>query len=292
MNPRFELFHTETRTIHSAHVGQAYRLGVWLPFSYAHSDRTYPVLYVLDAEYAFGLATGLIPTLIGTGEVPEMIVAGIAYDAISAYGEFGSLRERDYLPPDFADAPAASRTPGFLSFLADEVFPLLETEYRASPTDRTVYGFSAAGFFALYALLTRPDLFRRAIAASCTWPGAGEYLVGCVRRCEPGSVPATVYLAVGALEEEQLPGFQAVTEALRARHDTGLTLHAQILPGENHSAGVLAQSFLCGLRIATAARLPTDATLKALEQARTREGLEELGSLDDLINDLGTDHDE
>lgn len=247
-DPQFGLFNTEERVIRSTHAGQAYRIGVWLPFSYAHSDRSYPILYVLDGEYAFGLAAGLIPTLIGTGEVPEMVVAGIAYDAISTYAEFGTLRERDYLPPDFADAPADSRTPQFISFLTDEVFPLVETEYRASPTDRTVYGFSAAGLFALYALLTHPGLFRRIIAASCTWPGADEYLLARVRQYEPGPAPVCVYIAVGALEEEQLLGFHAVTDALRARHDRSLTLHTQILAGENHSAGVLAQSFLYGLR--------------------------------------------
>jgi len=36
-----------------------------------------------------------------------------------------------------------------------------------------------------------------------------------------------------------------------------------------------------------AVRLPNDATMKALEQARTRQGLESFNTLDDLFEDLG-----
>ncbi|MBN1659784.1 MAG: type II toxin-antitoxin system RelB/DinJ family antitoxin [Anaerolineae bacterium] len=36
-----------------------------------------------------------------------------------------------------------------------------------------------------------------------------------------------------------------------------------------------------------ALRLPNDVTIEALEQARTREGLEEFNTLNDLFEDLG-----
>jgi DNA-damage-inducible protein J len=36
-----------------------------------------------------------------------------------------------------------------------------------------------------------------------------------------------------------------------------------------------------------AVRLPNEVTIEALEQARTREGLEEFNTLDDLFEDLG-----
>jgi len=76
--PRFGLFGTEERILCAEEMDQAFQVGIWLPFSYHTSGRTYPVVYVPDGEFASGLATGLIPTLIGTQEVPEILVVGIA----------------------------------------------------------------------------------------------------------------------------------------------------------------------------------------------------------------------
>jgi predicted alpha/beta superfamily hydrolase len=250
MQPRFGLFNTEARILQSACVGEVYQIGIWFPFSYSSSRETYPVLYLTDGDYTFGLATGLIPTLIGTQEIPEMLVVGIGYNHLSNYSEFGEFRERDMLPPGFAGAPPDSRTPQFMAFLRQELFPLIEANYRASPDDRTLYGFSVGGFFALYTMLTQPGLFRRYIAASCTWPAADAYLLACERKYagQSSHPPVDLYFAVGGLEEDQLPGFHAMVELLQQRDYANLRFQAQIFEGEKHSAGVISQTFLNGLR--------------------------------------------
>jgi predicted alpha/beta superfamily hydrolase len=247
---RFGLFNTEARIIKSICVGEEYQIGIWLPFSYSSSNQTYPVLYVTDGDYAFGLAAGLIPTLIGTQDIPEILVVGIGYNHLSNYDEFAKLRARDMLPPGFVHAPADSHTPQFMAFLEQELFPLIETEYRGSPDERALYGFSVGGFFTLYALLTRSDLFRRYIAASCTWPPADAYLLTCEQQYanRPLRPSANVYFSVGGLEEDQLPGFKTLTETLRKRNYPDLRLDAQIIEGEKHSAGVIAHTFLNGVR--------------------------------------------
>jgi len=248
--PRFGLLNTQARILPSALVGEEYQIGVWLPFSYADSDRTYPVLYLTDGDYTFGLAAGVIPTLIGSGEIPEIIVVGIAYNRISTYGEFGKQRERDMLPPGFVHAVPDSRTPQFISFLQHKLIPLIETHYRAAPDDRALYGFSVGGFFSLYMMLTHPGLFRRYIAASGTWPGADAYLLDCEQQYadQPLHPPVNLYYAVGGAEEEQLHGFNTLVERLQKRNYADLKLHSQILEGEKHSAGVISQSFVHGLR--------------------------------------------
>jgi predicted alpha/beta superfamily hydrolase len=248
--PRFGLFNTEERIIHSDSVGQDFQIGVWFPFSYASSDQRYPVLYVPDGEFAFGLATGLIPTLIGTQEVPELIIVGIAYHGITGWREHGILRDRDFCPPGFQNPPAESRIASFTNFFKQELFPLVETEYRGSPEDRALFGFSGGGFFTLHTMLTQPGMFRRYIAASCTWPGADDYLLNCEQQyaVQPLHLPTDLYLSVGGLEEDQLPGFRTFTETLQERNYPSLRLSTQILEGEKHSSGVLAKTFLYGVR--------------------------------------------
>jgi len=246
---RFGLFNTEARIVRSTDVGEEYQIGVWLPFSYHSSNQNYPVLYVTDGDYAFGVATGLVPSLIGVKEIPEMIVVGIGYNNISNWDEFGKLRARDLLSLGCKSAPPDSRTPQFIAFLTKELFPLIEGEYRASPDDRALYGFSCGGVFALYTMLTQPGLFRRYIAASCTWPDASSFLLACEQQYaeQPTRPPVNLYLSVGGLED-CLPGFWALTEMLRKRNYPGLNLHTQIYDGERHGSGIISQSFLYGLR--------------------------------------------
>jgi predicted alpha/beta superfamily hydrolase len=248
--PRFGLFNTEERIIHSANVSQDFQIGIWLPFSYASSAQRYPVLYVPDGEFAFGLATGLMPLLIGTGEVPELIVVGVAYHGITSWSAHGILRDRDFCPPGFLDPPAESRLTSFTLFFEEELFPLIETEYRGSSEDRALFGFSSAGFFTLHTLLTRPGMFRRHIATSCTWPRADDYLLSCEQQYAQQSLhlPADLYLAVGGLEEDQLPGYRKLIEILQERDYAHLRLVTQIWEGEQHNAGVLAKTFLSGMR--------------------------------------------
>lgn len=248
--PRFGLFNTEERIIHSDSVGQDYRIGIWFPFSYAHSDQHYPVLYVLDGEFAFGLATGLMPILIGTQEVPELLVVGIAYHGITSWQEHGKLRDQDFCPPDFQQPATESRMASFVDFFKQELFPLIETEYRGSPTDRALFGFSGGGFFTLHTMLMQPRMFRRYIAASCTWPRADAYLLNCEQQntVELAEPPLDLYLSVGGQEDDQLSGFQTVVETLRARNYPRLRLVTQIFEGEKHNSGVLAKTFLEGMR--------------------------------------------
>lgn len=138
----------------------------------------------------------------------------------------------------------------YTRFFLDELFPLIETQYRADPHERALFGFSSVGFFALHMLLTQPGMFRRHVAASCTWPGAGEYFVDCARRYAENSLhpAAALFLAVGGLEEDQLPGFRKLTDILASGSHPNIRLNSQVFDGEGHSAGMIARTFLLGLK--------------------------------------------
>jgi predicted alpha/beta superfamily hydrolase len=249
--PRFGLFNTEAQIFHSTYVDQDFQIGVWLPFSYTTSrEQAYPVLYVPDGEYAFPVAAGLMPTLMGAGEVPEMLMVGIAYYGITGWGEFGVLRDRDFCTQPFQSPPYQTRHAQYTRFFQDELLPLIETKYRVLPRERALFGFSSAGFFTLHMLFTQPGMFRRHVAASCTWPGAGEYFLQCAQQYSqlPQQPPADLYLAVGSLDEGQLPGFSKLTETLTNGTYPNLRVITQVFEGEGHSAGVIGNTFLRGVK--------------------------------------------
>ena len=137
------------------------RLLVYLPPGYRHSDERYPVLYLLDAEAQFHHSTGIV-NFLGTdnGRIPEMIVIGVT----------NTNRLRDLTPPtkdaeQRKDHPDAGGADAFLTFLADELRPWVDANYRTQPY-RVLTGHSLGGLFAVHALLRRPDAFQAYIAVS------------------------------------------------------------------------------------------------------------------------------
>jgi predicted alpha/beta superfamily hydrolase len=206
------------------------------------------VLYVPDGEFVYPAVMGLMPTHMGSGAVPEMIVVGIGYHGISTWEEFGDLRDRDFLPQCDLPPDKASRLAQYTHFYQHELFPLIERTYQASAKDRAIFGFSSGGMFALQMMLTQPGMFRRHIAASCTW--SHDYLMECLRHytAQPARPPVDLFLSIGSLEDNMLSGFQAVTETLQNGQYPEVRLASQIYEGEGHSAGMIAKTFLEGTR--------------------------------------------
>src|SRR5262249_16994925 len=89
--PRAALFGTEARTLFSTIRGRDYHLSVALPDSYTTSPQAYPVIYVLDGDFNFGVAAGLTRFSNWFRKVPELIIVGIGYVIQTPY-EFVSLR--------------------------------------------------------------------------------------------------------------------------------------------------------------------------------------------------------
>jgi hypothetical protein len=53
--PRVEIKDTEVRTLRSKAVGREYSINIFFPKDYDKESRRYPAVYVLDAEYNFGV---------------------------------------------------------------------------------------------------------------------------------------------------------------------------------------------------------------------------------------------
>lgn len=146
----------ETLTLQSEILGQERRVYVQTPSSYDETAHVYPLLLVLDGEWLFELARAHVRfysehQAMGF-EIPRMIVVGVE----------NVDRDTDYVPtPDPAENPVfptAGKADQFLKFLRDELFPLLDAQYRVAP-GRVVVGWSFGGLCAAYAAIATPGLF-------------------------------------------------------------------------------------------------------------------------------------
>lgn len=238
---------------HSARTGRNYRLFVSLPESYAASDTVrYPVLYVLDGNGFFGLATETHRLLRLRAQVPELIIVGIGYP-VSFFSETSIPRWTDYTPS--ADSAAdslratqlGSRATGgkfrsgggtqFVTILRDEIIPFVEATYRTTH-DRGLFGDSLGGLLAAYILVTTPELFSRyALSSPSLWWNSGDIFAREAAYSKTHlALDARLFLSVGGDEERDrmVSTVDRLARILGERHYTGLVMSTHVFDGENH----------------------------------------------------------
>src|SRR5919202_2634314 len=248
--PRAALFGTEERTLFSTIRGREYHLSVALPDSYKTSTQAYPVIYVLDGDFNFGVAAGLTRFSNLFRKVPELIIFGIGYD-IQTPDEFAALRDLDFDIPGVPGASPDSVSNLFLDALTQEMIPFIDANYRTIPSDRCLYGYSSSGFFVLYALFHQPDAFQRYISGSGDLYIAGPNVIhnDAQLATRDAANPIQLYLSAGALEEDQFPYFDQLVASFEQGNYPGLTLTSEIYAGEGHGAEGIALTYLHGLRM-------------------------------------------
>lgn len=128
---------------------------VSLPDGYWTTENRYPVLYLLDGRTHFQHATAAVNFLSNQGTIPGIIVVSI----------HNVDRNRDFSPVHAEGIPTSGGAEKFLDFLSGELAPLVEGKFRTSGFN-VLLGHSFGGTFAVYSLLTKPELFDAYIAAS------------------------------------------------------------------------------------------------------------------------------
>lgn len=187
-----------TETIHSRLLGEDRVLNIHLPPAY-HADTaaTYPVIYLLDgsADEDFvhvvgGLQFASFPWL---QWMPPSIVVGIA----------NVDRKRDLTFPttiaaDKEQFPTTGGSQAFMEFLAKEVLPFVEREYRVS-RERTLIGQSLGGLFATELLFRKPYLFTHylIVSPSLWWDDGSLLQLDHTVLMAPDIGVASVYIVVG-----------------------------------------------------------------------------------------------
>jgi predicted alpha/beta superfamily hydrolase len=162
--PLVSIANSQLRHIRSSIVGQDYQVKIRLPEAYENTTTLYPVLYLLDGDHAFAMATDIVQYLIYGEHIPDLIIASPAYDSKKLPHEGGkNMRNRDLTPFPVPDTDMPSGAVRYLEFFQQELVPFVESNYRVSPSDRTLWGYSRGGLFALYALFEKPTLFQRYI---------------------------------------------------------------------------------------------------------------------------------
>ena len=254
---------TEVHRLPSTFVGQEYELLIAKPQNYAASTDRYPLLVVLDANWHFAMVTQLLRTMLFFEDLPQMLVAGIAYPT-EVEGDLWALRARDYTPTE-DEGWAASFTaiyglpltqlprptggaPDFLKCMRHELLPFIDATYRTDKKNRALAGWSLGGLFTLYALFNDPDLFNRnlILSPSVWWDNKIILAHEQAYAANHARLPARLFFSVGDNEGAMVPDMKQIVDQIEGRNYPGLHLTKRILADETH-ATVLGSAYSKGI---------------------------------------------
>ncbi len=157
------------RMVHSHVLDEDRLLIIHLPREYGDTQLNYPVLYLLygqDINNYFAEAAIITEKLGGTGEIPPIIVIGVA----------NTNRYRDNLPAKIRGRSDSGGADNFLRFFEEELIPFVDKNYRTK-NFRILAGPQAGAVFGLYSLITKPGLFRAVLSENPFMnPENSEYL--------------------------------------------------------------------------------------------------------------------
>ena len=179
------------------------RIWIYLPSSYAKSNKNYPVLYMHDGQNLFDEFTG------GYGEwkVDEML------DSLSAKGqkEFivvgidhcGAERLKEYNPYD--SQYGVGKGKAYVDFLINNLKPYVDKNYHTlkDAKNTSIAGSSMGGLISMYAVATYPKVFGNAgIFSPAFW--LAKPIEADLKKSLPYLSKNKIYFVAGNLESKTM----------------------------------------------------------------------------------------
>jgi predicted alpha/beta superfamily hydrolase len=238
---------SEKRSITSAIVkGQEYELQILLPGGYKTSNKKYPVVYIMDAQWDFPLLKSIYGQQYYDGFIPEVILCGVTWGGTNPNPD--SLRVRDYTPTNDGQRMQGGGADNFLSFMEKELFPFMEANYKVSD-ERNLVGCSLGGLFTVYAMFTHTRMFTGYAAAS---PAVGWDKEVMLNKFESDFAkkkiekPVRLYMTVGDVESSR-PQYERFAKQLTGKKYNNVSVVSKILENTGHS-GTKSETYNRGLQ--------------------------------------------
>ena len=260
---------TETFNLTSKITSRDFQISIGLPYEYNElSDRKWGTIFLLDANFYFGMVTEMVRSMAICGATEDAIVVGVGYPteapAAEGWRQVMSWRSKDLTPErdeirETKDSEQLGRVvhtgggENFLRFIEDELIPLVDRNYRTEPRKRTLAGHSYGGLFTIYAMLQRPRLFQNYVASSPGLHHNGKAILAyeaafAKRR---STLPASLFMTIGELEEnlefEGVSNFYRFIGQIESRGYRGFTLKKRLFHGEDHCT-VASLGFQAGIK--------------------------------------------
>lgn len=213
----YELQHSSTI------LAEKRRYMVSLPERYSMNKRSYPSLFVIDADFQFQHVSAVVKNLARMGKIPPMIVVGIANQGDDDY-----LKTTTW--PDNKD-DAFGHASKLQAYLSQELLPLIDQQYRTN-SQKALAGYSLGGLFTLYSMMQEGTPFNAFLAMSpSAWFDENSLPGKLTPLLTQNKLTAPVFIS---LANEEDMGVDSVIEAFKTSAAKSLNWQYKHYPNENH----------------------------------------------------------
>ncbi len=210
---------------------------VYLPPSYASTEKRYPVLYFHDGQNVFDAATSYVGEWHADEAMEALSQEGIEAILVAVYND-GENRMHEYSPYAVRKYDAGGWGDRYLFFLCDVIKPLIDRTFRTKPerAHTGLIGSSMGGLISLYGFFRRPDRFALAGIMSSSFFVNGRAIYPYVRRAPFSS--GKLYMDIGTCEvpedahNSHRAGITSERYLTGARHMAEQLTHKGYVPGE------------------------------------------------------------
>ena len=202
----------ETHILYSNTNNQNYNIRVRLPKGY-QASQSYQVIYLIDGYFWFNYVSEQIEALTSEGKLSEVILVGIGYEGLpldvdGENEEIDALRFIDLTYPAVEEngENLGGGAIDFYQFINTELIPEIESIYTVDTTNRSLFGHSLGGLFAVFQMFNFHDdgLFKNVVASSPSIWWSDKYFLQLESQISGSNpeMPFNLYLSIGAFEGE------------------------------------------------------------------------------------------
>lgn len=262
----------------SPSMGVRYGINVGFPAAFGPAaGKRYPALIVTDGDHVFDGVFDGARRLMGQGAIGPMFVISIGSELARGDSAWISRRFYEFTPDDWNLADTVGQliakvcrdyrsppgrctggAPRFYAAIVKEMLPWILAKYPIDPDQLGLFGISAGGYFASWALFQPDSPFRKYLISSPALAYGNDRIfreeAGYAARSK--DLKAAIYFGAGGLEVQDEPyeaviktvsGMLQLTAVLRTRNYPSLRMVTEVHPGMGHS-DVMGTSVVRGLR--------------------------------------------
>lgn len=239
----FKIRNTHTLQIKSEVSGLEYELYIRLPNDYSENNKKYPLVLLNDTGYSVAVASGIVHLMAGR-DIEDVIIVGISYS--KGHNPLLS-RTRDYTPTYAPNEKRghslevqkySGKASQYISFISDEVLPLISKTYRIIQDKKIFVGHSYGGLLGANILITNAELFDYYILGSPSFWYDNKVMFRLENDFAKNNkvMKASVFMYIGSEEGSMVEEMQAFENQLKSREYQGLSIQSKVLSGLTHQS--------------------------------------------------------
>jgi alpha-glucosidase len=147
-------------TISAPQLDTTKTIWVYLPKSYANSNKSYPVIYMHDAQNLFDAKTSYV----GEWQVDEFLDGLSQNESIVIGIEHGNEKRTDELTPFKNEKYGGGKGDGYIQFIKNNLKTYIDSTYRtlSDAKNTSLFGASLGGLISFYGVIKHPETFGKA----------------------------------------------------------------------------------------------------------------------------------